>query len=208
MIRRFVLAITLLVAGSQIAFAQPATDAAPKDENPPNAKAAFPTAQQQQRIIDQTKDFMNMTPEKQKAYMRGMSQQILRSTMTRAGFKDQKLQDDILEFVDDQEKFREDVRAAAAKIYLTLEPQGVPTDAQGMETLVNDYLATVDEVKSEREVASKALDLKIGFSSKPHLRAFLLLNGIIGDAASVTGDIIMTGTMAIGSVSIDVMKRH
>jgi hypothetical protein len=207
MIRKFIITMALLGAGSHLALAQPATDAAPKGDNPPNGKPPFPTAEQQTKIMADTQLFMALTPEKQKAYMRDLNQNLLRGTLNRAGFKDTKLQDDILEFVDEQETSRAAVRKAAAKVYLAIEPQGVPTDAAGLEALLNDYLITVEDAKAQRDVATKALETKLGLETNPRLRAVLLLHGIIGDASSLTGDIILTGTMGVGGLYSEIGKR-
>ncbi|RYX82327.1 hypothetical protein EON83_19720 [bacterium] len=194
--------LALLVLGCQIAFAQPATDVPTKTTNPANLKNGFPAPLDEKKIMDETKAFMEMTPEKQKAFMRGMTENILRMALTRAKFKDTKLQDDIVQFVNEQEDFRVDVRAAGGKLYMALKATDAPVDAKVVEGLLSEYVAAADEVRSERIVATKGLDQKIGFSRFPHLQAFLQTNGIIGESAVLQGDIIMIGTLAAGSLDI------
>lgn len=201
MFHKVVIAGALLLLCGRVALAQPAADEKLKGDNPPNTQTPFQDPKEREKLMNDMQAIMNMTPEQRKEYMRKMNQGILRSSLTRAGFKEQKLQDDILLFVDEQEKSREGVRQAATKVYLALEPRGVPTDAQGMEALLNDYQAATEEAKAERETATKAFETKMGLSNKPHLRAFLLFNGIIGDAGWYTADIIMGSTMGIAAIA-------
>ncbi len=142
-----------------------------------------------------------MTPQQMREQMRKMQEQGLRLTFDRAGFKDRKLQDRILALIAEQEKTREKVRKAGAKVYLALEPQGIPTDKQGMTILLVNYLNAVDDAKEERETLTKALDKEIDFTSNPHLMALLTLQGIIGEASWFTSDVAMQGSMTIGSLA-------
>lgn len=211
MIRIFTTSAALLFVAGSVAWAQPATDA-PKAVNPanvgrgpqtPEQKAA--ADQQMQEAIrkgqEQFAAMMKLTPEQQKEAMRKLKEQILRGTFTRAGFTDQKLQDRLIAFVAEQELSRQKVRVAANRVYLGLEPQGVPTDKQGMTVLLVAYLDAVEDAKDEREAATKTLDKEINFTSNPHLMALLTLNGLIGEASWFTGDVTMLGTMSIGSLA-------
>ena len=128
-------------------------------------------------------------------------------TLTRFGFKDKPLQDEILLFVDEQEKARDKVRQAGSKVYKALDPQGVPTDAASMETLLNNYLIAVEDAKVEQEQATKAFEIKMGLDSKPHLRAALLVSGVVGEASFLSGDIILMGTMGMSIMARDVAAR-
>lgn len=142
-----------------------------------------------------------MTPQEQQQELQKLLQQGMRMSLDRAKFTDKTLQDTILQFVAEQDKARLTVRIAANKVYLAEEPRGVVVDNPTLETEINAYLAAIEDVKAERENAIAALDQKIGFSQNPHLKGWLLLNGVIGDAAWFTGNTMMAGSMVITSLA-------
>lgn len=208
MIRSLLITATLFLAASQNVWAQPATDAT---TNPPNIGRGPQTPEQKAEAERQMQEIMHkaqeqgmamlkMSPEERKEAMHKLTEQILRRNLTRSGFADEKLQDRIIAFVAEQEKSRQKVRETASKVYLSLEKQEVPTDAKRMSLLLINYLNAVEAAKEGREAATKALDKAIDFTGKPHLMALLTLNGIIGDAAYFTGDVILTGVQSIGSL--------
>jgi len=214
MIRAFLVGATLLFAGTHLALAQPATDGVPIGINPPNTNVARgPQTPEQKAAADkQVEDvmrkaqeqgaaMMKMTPQQRQEAMRQLEEQMLRGTLTRSGFPDVKLQDRIYAFVAQQEQARQKVRMAANQVYLALQKRGMPADDQSMNLLLNRYLDAVEDVKDQRETATKSLDEDIKFSAQPRLVAVLTLNGIIGDASWLTGDVVLTGTMAIGSLA-------
>lgn len=207
MIRPFFLATALFCAGSNIASAQPGTDGAPKAPNPPNIGLPEQRAEadrQMEELLHKAQEegeaMRKLPPEQQKEALHKLKEEIVRGTLTRSGFTDKKLQDRIMAFIAEQEKSRQKVRETASKVYLALEPEGVPTNSQGMSLLLINYLNAVEDAKDQRELATKALDKEINFTGKPHLMALLTLNGIIGEASWFTSDVIMTGSMSIGSL--------
>ena len=196
---RFLLATTLLVASPL--WAQPAINAPPKAVNPPNGQPAFPTKEQQKKIIDDTEALMRMTPQEQRKEMRKMEVEILRANLVNSGFVDTKLQDQIIAFVDEQETSRRKLREAANQLSIAVDvKRGIPANEK-MKSLLNDYLNAAKETKSARETAIQLLDKEIQFTKNPYLMAFLQLNGIIGESASLTGSLIMMGNISQAAIT-------
>lgn len=196
---RFLLAATLLIASPL--WAQPAIDAPPKAVNPPNEAPAFPTEEQQKKMADDTEALMKMTPEQQKAEMRKMQNEILRNQMIGSGFVDTKLQDRIITFVDEQETSRQQLRKIAEQISISLDvKQGIPANEK-MNELLNLYLNTAEETKKNREIAIQNLDKELVLSKQPYLKAFLHLNGIIGETSGLTGEIVVMGNISQAAIS-------
>jgi len=111
-----------------------------------------------------------------------MGQQQLRNELAQAGYTDTALQDALVAYADEQGKAREKLREKARKVNDALHGNAV-TD-NDMRTLLEEFRAAVDDEKSRREAAFKALDAKIGYSKKPKLEALLTMLGLIGDEAS------------------------
>lgn len=189
----------LLIAGNSV-FAQPATDTPSKTANPGNANGVMTPAQQaeaEKQIpkmlaeAQQMRAAMSaMTPEQDQEAMRQREEPLLRQRLIQVGFKDRALQDAIVDFVAQQEKSRATVRACDARVYLSLRSR----DPQEISGALADYLKAVDEVKAERETATKELDGEIEFSSNPRLTAFLSLYGLVGDASWFTSNLYDVGS--------------
>ncbi|MBV9470157.1 MAG: hypothetical protein JOZ57_13055 [Abitibacteriaceae bacterium] len=178
-------------------YAQPDPHEAGKKANPANQDAAAMLKAQEAENLR----LARMTPAERAATIHQMMQTMLRASLVRAGFADKTLQDTILRFVVTQEKARKPVRVAAHKVEMTLEPHDQPVNAAFVQTYLNDYLAAVEDAKVEREMVTQTLDQKIGFSKRPKLQAWLIVNGVIGDAAWFTGDITILGMMAGASLA-------
>lgn len=211
--RKIILTALLCGALTTVAHAQPNIKDAPKGQNPPNTGRRGPQtpeekAQAQQQIEDIMRKaqeegtrIMHLSPAEQKKELQKIQEQMLRQQFENAGFKDKALQDAVLEFIAAQEKARGPVRRAANKVYLALEPNGDPTTPAGMNLLLTNYFAAVDDAKAQREAATKDLDAKIHFSKNPHLTALLTLSGLISEASWYTSGVQMLGSMAIGSLA-------
>ncbi|MBW3637149.1 MAG: hypothetical protein KY445_11910 [Armatimonadetes bacterium] len=212
MLRPFFLATALFFAAGRIAVAQPATEGAPKAPNPPHIGRGPQTPEEKAEADRQMEEIFRkareegdamrkLPPAQQQEALRKIKEEIVRGTLTRAGFTAKKLQDRIMAFIAEQEKSRHKVRETANKVYLALEPQGDPTNAQGMSLLLINYLNADEDAKDQRELANRAMDKEITFTAQPHLMALLTLNGIIGEASWFTSDVIMTGSQSIGSLA-------
>lgn len=182
-------------------YAQPDPHEPATKINPTNQDAAAIMRQAQEAGAKEAQKLARMTPQEQQQEVQTLFQQVMRLSLERAKFTDKTLQDTILQFAADQEKARTAVRIAANKVYLAGEPLGVVVDNATLEAEINDYLAAVEDAKAERENATAALDQKIGFSKNPHLKGWLLLNGVIGDAAWFTGNSMMLGSMTTASLA-------
>ena len=160
-----------------LALAQPDVTNAPKAENPPN-RAVGGGNNRNRRTPP--------TPEQLKQMAERMAQiraQVIRQTLTRAGFTDEALQSAVVDYAQQNEDARAKLMEKWTAIQQALRANTV-TDAQ-LTTLLNDFRASVDEEKSRRDQATKALDAKIEFSKKPKLDATLMVGGLTGDEAQI-----------------------
>lgn len=209
----------LAVVSLMMGLAAPlcAQNAAPAADAPEETIPVVPAApvapvapnEQQQKIARDMADnmarMMSLTPEQVAQEFLKIKQQLVRTSLGRAGYETPEVQNDVLQFLNEQEQARVAVRRAAAQIYQSIEPkgarpQGEPVGQNQMFGLVNDYLAAVQEEKARHAQAEIALDARIHFSDDPKLRAVLLLNGYIGEAGWFTGDTFM-GASIIGSLT-------
>jgi hypothetical protein len=87
-------------------------------------------------------------------------------------------------------------------VYLATEPRGVALTDQQLEAALADYQAAAEQEKARRQTAIEELDKQISFSTKPKLRALLMINGYIGDEAWFSTSSMMTSSMAIGSLGM------
>lgn len=182
-------------------YAQPDPHEPAKKANPENLDAAAMLRQAQEAGAKEAQKMARMTPQEQQQEFQRLMQQLLRTSLNGSGFTDKTLQDTILQFVTEQETARAAVRLAANKVYLAQGPNGAAVDNATLETRINDYLATVEDARAERENAVAALDQKIAFSKNSHLKGWLLLNGVIGDAGWFTGNVIMLGSMTTAALA-------
>lgn len=192
---------------STIVIAQPQPDGAPIATNPPNAGAPQTPEQrdkQMQEIMKKAQEeglaIMKLPPDQMRARLRQIQSEALRQEMDRLGFKEKQLQDRIIKFIDEQEKSREEVRTQGAKVLTAMTTPGGATTDEGLIALLEDYLGAVDEAKAKRASASATLDNEIGWNRNARLRAFLTLKGFVGEESWMLEDLMMAGTMTIGSV--------
>lgn len=194
-----------------VAQAQPEQEPAPIVPNPPNATAQGAPqtpeqkAQQMEEIMKKAQEegmeLMKLPPDQMRARIWQMQEQALRAELDRLGFKEKTLQDRILGFVAEQEKSRETVRVAGAKVMTAMSAPAKATSEQALTALLEDYLGSADDAIDQREVATAKLDADIGWSRNARLRSFLTLKGFIGQGAWLTGDVMMTGMLSMGSLA-------
>ena len=173
----------LMVACS---WSQPAGDAG-KAANPPAAKTekqqiADILAKSQQTALD----VMNMTPEQQAQWMQKMQFDSLRLTLANTGFDDLELQENLQRFLVQREQSRRPLRVTSALLYLASEKEGIKLSDAQFEALLKRYETQVAAQKAREAGALDKLDDKIQWKARPRLRAVLLQNGVIGDAAWYT----------------------
>lgn len=185
-----------------LAAAQPDPNAPGLKQNPGNQDAEAMVLQAQKEGMQQAMRMVKMTPQERLAEMQKMMEKVTRQTLTQAGFKDPALQDTILACIAAQEKSRDTVRRAAVKVWGPELGGGDKRDAAAIEAALDDYMAAVEDAKVERETLVADLDRKIGFSRNPRLKGWLLLTGVIGDAAWYTGGITMMGSMSLSSLAM------
>jgi hypothetical protein len=107
--------------------------------------------------------------------------QNLRRSLADVGLKEKAEQDAVLECVRSQDAAREDVRAAAAACAHSLEDEDLPDAA--VTKRLDEYSAVSARALQQREKALAELDKKIRFSTRPRLKALLMLRGVIGTEA-------------------------
>lgn len=212
--KRYILMTGIVLAlGSTAALAQPDIEAAVAGQAATgvvNALAPAPLTpdqkqtQEREEMMKKAQEegmaIMKLPPDQMRARIKQMEEMALRAQLNQLGFKDKTLQDQIVAFIAEQEKSRDAVRIAGAKVQAALRTQGAATTDQGLTALLEDYLGAVDDAIDDREDASAKLDALVGWSRNPRLRAFLSLNGFIGEGAWLTGDVMMSGMMAMGSL--------
>jgi hypothetical protein len=129
-----------------------------------------------------------LTPEQKDAQRRAL--------MISSGIYDKNVQDDIIAFINAEEKAREPLlvaaRAAAASLNGTVARVAALSEkAEENEQKVNASFTAYNEAlaadKIRHEAALKSLDASIGYQSNPRLKAFLTLVGIIDNNALAIG---------------------
>ena len=164
--------LTVLGLTALVSHAQPNLGAA-KGDNPPNR-----TPREMVR---------NMAPQQRTAMMQGRLEEqlqnrradMLRQSLTQTGFDDKAMQDDIVDFSNQQIKAALTLREKTSKVSDAVADKATP-DTQ-ISALLNDLHAAQDDEKTRREAAEKALNEKLGYSQKPRLEALLTTLNLIGE---------------------------
>jgi hypothetical protein len=178
------LALGLTVGSLAIVQSQPDMNDAPKGDNPPARGGRGNQA-------GNRADVRNMTPEQREQLMQQRQQEMqqrraenLRRQLQNAGYTDQALQNAVIEFANSQEQaqngLQNKIRALSEAI------RGGATD-NDVAALLADARATAQALESQRAAALKALDARVGYSSKPKLDALLALMGLTGDELAAGG---------------------
>lgn len=119
-----------------------------------------------------------------------------RLLMISAGIFETNVQDDIIAFLNAEEKAREPLlalaRAAATSLNASiLRVAALSEKTEENEQKVNEAFTTYTEAlakdKVRHEAALKSLDASIGYMSNPRLKAFLTLAGVIDNDALALG---------------------
>jgi hypothetical protein len=145
---------------TQVAWAQPDLNEAPKADNPPEN--------------NRPRRNMQMNMEERKKAMEDR----MREMLVHVGVNEAPTQDAILAYVQTDLEARRPMREQTTKLFRALN--GGVTDAQ-LLALVTDYRAAQEAEKARREAALQDLDAKIHYTQNPRLEAILLLAGLLGD---------------------------
>ena len=129
----------------------------------------------------------NLTPEQRQQAMEQRRDESLHSNLTTAGFTDKTLQDAVVAYVDAYEKAKQPLRDQGAKVVAALRDKAA-TDAQ-LTTALADFRTAAATLLGQRKVAQADLDTKIGYTKTPRLEAYLTMIGVLGDEASLLGQI-------------------
>jgi hypothetical protein len=144
---------------TQLAWAQPDPNVAPKADNPPENARGNRGGNMEDR--------------------RKAMEDRMRQMLTHVGVNDAPTQDAILAYVQADMEARNPLREQTMKLFRALNNGGV-TDDQ-LLALVTDVRAAQEAEKARREKAQADLDAKIHYTQNPRLEAVLLLAGLIGD---------------------------
>lgn len=174
-----------LLATSALAFAQPDPNEAPKGVNPAAMAQPFPGF---------GGDWQKMTPEQRKEAMRKLTEQMVRMSMGMMGFNDKPMQDAVVATAMEHEKDLDEVRT---KNHVVIQGLMGKINDEQMATALADLESAQEDVAESRKKQIEELDKKIDFSSKPRLKAYLTLVGVIGDGSSQMGGVLgnITGAM-------------
>jgi hypothetical protein len=143
---------------TQLVWAQPDPNVAPKADNPP----------------EKVRGNRGPRPD-----FRAQMEQRLREMLAHVGVNDAPTQDAVVAFLQADTQARRPLREQNTKLFQALNNGGV-TDDQ-LLALVTDLRAAQDAEKVRREKAQADLDAKIHYTQNPRLEAVLMLAGLIGD---------------------------
>ena len=172
----FGIAAAALALSTASGWAQPPAPTAPED-----------AAQAAQRVMDEMQQRQARQQQQTRArrdenWQRSLKS--LRDSMGRAGFGDRSLQNAVLDFVEEQDLAREEVREAAAACLRALDDQQL--DDPQVQKLLDAYQAATTRAQAKRDASLVQLDAQIHFSTNPRLRAFLSLRSLVGNEAQFT----------------------
>jgi hypothetical protein len=123
-------------------------------------------------------DWENLTPEQRDQARRKFMEDRLRDGLARAGFTQDDLQDDVVDFSRAVEADRRSIRDKGGKLRAAMA-DGSSEGQVG--ALLADLRRTVSAAKIHRDKGRRDLNDKIGFSKRPRLDALLALSGLGGD---------------------------
>ncbi|BCM94368.1 hypothetical protein IAD21_06275 [Abditibacteriota bacterium] len=171
------------------------------------------TPEQRRRMQQQTQQFLqNMTPEQRQQLQQQMQpllqnmapeqrQQLqqwlqtpeqqreawIRQVAEASGFKDVKLQDDLIAFIEAQEKARTPLRAAAFALSKSLINPAL-TDEQ-LKTTMAGFRESVAKDQERYKTDLAVLDEKIHYSTQPRLELMLGVLGVVGPETATLGGV-------------------
>ena len=149
----------LPLLGLQTAQAQPDTQNAPKADNPVNRPVR--------------PNFNNLLPQERAKERTRFQLQLLGATTPA-------VQDTLLAYIESETTARQALVEKARGLQVALLGNALP-DAQ-VATLLNDYLAAIEEDKARRETAQTVLKKTVDVSKMPKIEAMLTLMGVYGQA--------------------------
>ena len=165
------LGITIGASGTAV-HAQPAANAPGGDQ----AEAQRPdfrnlTRDQREELMNRVQDFVR--------------EQTMRMMLENAGFTDKALQDNVINFANQQDQANEALREQSRKINEAL--RGEATPAVQLSALMNQLNTASAEAATKRTAALAALDAQIKYSTQPRLAAVLTVMGLTGDEMAIAG---------------------
>lgn len=120
-----------------------------------------------------------------------------RRLMAASGITEKNTQDDLLAFIRAEEKAREPLLVLARATVATLAPAGgagavltnaAPADETQVTSALEAYQAALAADKTRHEKALQDLDVTVGYSTTPRIKAFLTLVGMLGTDSLALGD--------------------
>lgn len=168
--------LCLVLGATTFAHAQPDPNNAPKGANPPVMAPGMGGA-----------DWQKMTPAQKRETIQKTTEQTLRGAMTWLGFADKTLQDTVVASAMLREKTLDEVRDKHRLVAQGLIAR--QSDAQ-MEIALDNLRMAQEDAADARVKQIADLDKKIDFSTKPRLKAFLSLVGIISDDSATIGGVL------------------
>ena len=117
----------------------------------------------------------------------------IRATLRRLDFKDEKLQNAVVDYAHQREEERSALDVAAARLERVIrDKDATDLEVTGAMDAVRQAAAAErdrrDHDRAAREQNEKDLDAQIGFSKSPRLEAALRMLGIIGDDSALLSD--------------------
>jgi hypothetical protein len=186
-----VAALAMAAALVRSALAQPDANNAPKAANPPNQPQGG------------RPNFRNMTPEQRAEFRFRMMENQLRQFMGFADITDQNTQDEVVLFINSEEKARQPLMDAQRKLMEALAAKAMnqpPVADAAMTTLLTDYRAAIVTEKARHLKAFSDFGVKLGLPLSPRVEAFLSLLGYGDEASTISGGMngLMGGAMGMG----------
>ncbi len=139
-------------------------------------------------------EMMDMTPEQQTQRMQKLQDDGLQAMLIRAGFDDPELIQAVQNFQAERVQSRQPLRVTSTLIYLANGNQRDKISDAQVEALLKRYEAEVEAQRVGEKQAADDLNAKIGWSTRPRLKAWLLRAGVIGDAAWLARSNLAAGT--------------
>jgi hypothetical protein len=194
-----ILALGVALFAAASTWAQPvAAQPAAEPGKAANPAGADPMAAMDKAMADQRKNIeqvMKMTPAQRRDWMLGLQEQGFRAQAKAYGFGDLELQDTIWKHAREQEAARAPVRMKAARLRDALA--AAKATPESIRALSGAWMQATEEENERRKGAEEGLRQALKLDANPRLEAFLLLHGIIGDAAWTAGGLISASTLQV-----------
>jgi hypothetical protein len=181
-----VILCSMLCCRAEVGFCQ--DPAAPTRKLPtgaeqvPEPKAAEPKAPEPKTALSPLEEMVRGQRDDRWRRERGN----LRRSLEEAGFVDKAVQDAVVDFAEQQDVAREELRAVAARCSEAVRNTELP-EAELLR-LLESYQAEALKAQDAREAALAKLDEKVRWKKQPRLEILLRLKGLLGNQAWLAGD--------------------